>query len=84
MFIDDLNAIDQTELRLNNAEAADILHNVVSAYDALFNRFEKAQADKKPLYVLMGEYNKRPAHHIADTLLISGISELKQRIVKSL
>ncbi|MAH04688.1 MAG: hypothetical protein CL561_03925 [Alphaproteobacteria bacterium] len=84
MFIDDLNAIDQTELRLNNAEAADILHNVVSAYDALFNRFEKAQADKKPLYVLMGEYHNRPAHHIAHTLLIRALSDLTQPIVTAL
>ncbi len=79
MFIDNLKAIDPTELRLINHEAADILHNVVSAYDALFKRYQLARAENKPLYVVAGEYHDRPSHHIAHTLLIRCLSDITEK-----
>jgi hypothetical protein len=76
MFIDTLKAIDQKQLRLNNLEAADILHNVTQAYGAIMKRFEQSRADHKTLYVIMGEYHDRPSHHIAHTLLIRALSDV--------
>ena len=76
MFIETLKAIDTDHLRLKNHEAADILHNVTRAYDGIFKKFTQSRAENKPLYVVMGEYHDRPAHNIAQTLLIRALNDL--------
>jgi hypothetical protein len=84
MFINTLKAIDTAQLRLKDHEAADILHNVTQAYDALFKRFEQTYAVNKPLYVIMGEYHDRPSHRIAHTLLTRCLSDLASPIITAL
>lgn len=76
MFIDTLKAIDPDQLRLNNHEAADILHNVTRAYDAIFKRFEQSCTENKTLYVMIGESHSYSAHHIAHTLLIRALNDI--------
>jgi hypothetical protein len=77
MYIDKLKAINQDELRLTNDEAVDILHNVITAYDATIQRKAQLvqQGSSRPLYVLLGEQHASVSQKISQTLLIKCLSE---------
>ncbi len=77
MYISKLKDINTAELRNTNEEAAHILHNVITAYNAIIQRKQQLtkQGDNKPLYVLLGEQHDSVSQKIAGTLLIKCLSE---------